>query len=922
MRRLCVLLAAAAFYPSAAGAEFFGEDGREDPICFGEAAAIAARAVAKFENFFGDQCTAFLISPENHVLTAAHCLRNDDFTGGATLTFDLQPNTCDDSLTTAGTDIDVDPSDLLAINRDLDYALLQLPKDAALGSGPIRGHGWLNLDPDTRLSQLEGQDAAIFVSAFDTGRQKLQTVFDQECRITEVPTNCPQIEELGFSPPDNACLRHECDVFGGNSGSPTLRVGPAVISFVSGGETGFFISDANVDVKIRNIFPEIAAFLPDMGDDDGDHMPNGRDNCPDVPNTGQCTAGTVGVVNCIMNRDCDSAFGANDGRCEGSQEDLDFNGVGDLCETLPADQFEDNDSLGTATVIVPGLYDLTLDTRFDEDFYLLTTVEDGGDMRLTISTSPRPQLLSVDIRARDCDTCPFVLAGAERTNNGWRFEQRAVPAGRLYDIHVFEPDPRLPVSYSMTVATGIGLVDLPADRFEANNSSAAAAAWPEGCDFTGEINLDTPADLDFYKIGAVRFSVDASILFDPAAGELRLFLDGVEATDSTPVGDRTQLRIVGCGLPTSLVQVEGSRNFYDMCIRKVALEQNCPGFVDWTVFAGGGSFDYVAINPFIPGPPVDVHGDIDRRVFARILEETDVSFNWQIAAWIQYASGQGQTAQATLEVPKDPANDPVWFTARVNASGSVAGFGAWFEEEPFVRGQGAFEGPPGAITGLEGSTDEMLSALANREDGAFAIHAGIDSDGDGISDAVETETGTDPLDDDTDDDGILDGNEDIDGDGRRDFLTGETDPRVPDSDGDGVSDGVERGLTQPEGDDTDPGMFEADTDPTTTTDPTNPDTDGDGLGDGEEDANANGAHDAGETSPLVADVTDGEPAEPGDLDGDDDVDRDDLNVILAARNQPADGADDPRDLDGDGIITVLDARILVTLCTRPRCAVG
>lgn len=59
---------------------------------------------------------------------------------------------------------------------------------------------------------------------------------------------------------------------------------------------------------------------------------------------------------------------------------------------------------------------------------------------------------------------------------------------------------------------------------------------------------------------------------------------------------------------------------------------------------------------------------------------------------------------------------------------------------------------------------------------------------------------------------------------------------------------------------------------------------------------------------------------PGDLDGDGDVDRDDINLILAARNQPASGADDPRDLDGDGMITALDARIAVTLCTRPRCA--
>jgi hypothetical protein len=58
----------------------------------------------------------------------------------------------------------------------------------------------------------------------------------------------------------------------------------------------------------------------------------------------------------------------------------------------------------------------------------------------------------------------------------------------------------------------------------------------------------------------------------------------------------------------------------------------------------------------------------------------------------------------------------------------------------------------------------------------------------------------------------------------------------------------------------------------------------------------------------------------GDYDGDGDVDINDLNVILAARNTPASSSDDPRDLDGDGMITGLDARKLVLMCTRPRCA--
>ena len=57
----------------------------------------------------------------------------------------------------------------------------------------------------------------------------------------------------------------------------------------------------------------------------------------------------------------------------------------------------------------------------------------------------------------------------------------------------------------------------------------------------------------------------------------------------------------------------------------------------------------------------------------------------------------------------------------------------------------------------------------------------------------------------------------------------------------------------------------------------------------------------------------------GDLDTDGDVDRDDLNILLTYRNQPASACPEC-DIDGDGVITVLDARKLVLMCTRSRCA--
>jgi len=58
----------------------------------------------------------------------------------------------------------------------------------------------------------------------------------------------------------------------------------------------------------------------------------------------------------------------------------------------------------------------------------------------------------------------------------------------------------------------------------------------------------------------------------------------------------------------------------------------------------------------------------------------------------------------------------------------------------------------------------------------------------------------------------------------------------------------------------------------------------------------------------------------GDINMDGVVDRRDLDLILAARNVRASGPNDLRDLNKDGKIDILDARILQGLCTKPRCA--
>jgi hypothetical protein len=153
-----------------------------------------------------------------------------------------------------------------------------------------------------------------------------------------------------------------------------------------------------------------------------------------------------------------------------------------------------------------------------------------------------------------------------------------------------------------------------------------------------------------------------------------------------------------------------------------------------------------------------------------------------------------------------------------------------------------------------------------------------DTDQDGIDDEIETTMCTNPYDADTDDDGIMDGNEDTDQDGIVD--PDESDPCLADTDGDGIYDGTEIGLITPQNvaaTNLSAGYFIADANPATTTDPNNPDTDGDNIHDGLEDVNHNGDTDACEPDPTTptTDIA-------IDLDADGDVDGLDLASHIQA----------------------------------------
>lgn len=651
------------------------------------------------------------------------------------------------------------------------------------------------------------------------------------------------------------------------------------------------IADANYPSLVISLLKHDTYCL--MADQDNDGVEDSVDNCPIVSNPNQDDSDGDGLGdlcdNCAAianplqeNSDADT-FGDACDFCplltNELQIDTDGDLIGDQCDTCPSlanqDQTDtDGDGVGDSCDNCPAVKNIN-QSDFDGD-----GLGDACD-NCVIIANPLQQNTDGDLHGDACDLCPLFPLDEQIDTDRDMIGDQCDNCPALANQGQEDTD-----------GDGVGdICDNCQEVVNSYQSDSDGDGRGDVCDNCPDQANSNQTDIDGDGIGDV--CDNCPYIANPQQND----------ADGDGVGNHCD----NCVNVANSSQSDNDNDGVGDSCEGVSYTENIDPDADNSQFAYGENIGWLNAQPFGEGGPG-----------LEVSDSLVLGYMWmENGGWL------------SLSCQNTGSCDRVEYGVRNNGYGALSGY-AWGENIGWVNfspvGGGVSIGQSGDFTGRAWGENVGWITFKSESPVAFKVKTAwlppLDSDGDGLPDAVELEIGTDPFDADTDDDGLVDGNmgsEDLNINGIVD--PGETDPLNPDTDGDGLPDGLERGLTEPETPDTDlsQGFFIADANPSTTTDPTNPDTDNDGISDGAEDANHNGMVDNGESDPLVYEI----PAIAGDLDGDGDVDRNDMNILMLDRNKTVADSQcgDPCDLDFDGVITVLDARRLVLLCTRPLCAI-
>jgi hypothetical protein len=258
--------------------------------------------------------------------------------------------------------------------------------------------------------------------------------------------------------------------------------------------------------------------------------------------------------------------------------------------TLPRkpvnDPFEPNASIRDAQALAPGSYmNMTL-TPEDNDYYKIHVAENYSDLTIDLYYDKSSEILSAVLKNIDTSFTDYPVS----TPHGVRFRSRSLKAGDYFlevspmKYPFLYPSKDQTAFYDMVVSLQAG--SLPSDRYEDNDSINAAKMFFNGCEFGKVLNIDKVGDDDYYYINVTKGDrVTAEIEFDPAQGELQLFMDSAEATNTILENSHSKKLSISRCVPNerSILKITGDRNWYNMCVSANA-DPVCGYESAWQIF--------------------------------------------------------------------------------------------------------------------------------------------------------------------------------------------------------------------------------------------------------------------------------------------------------------------------------------------------
>jgi hypothetical protein len=231
--------------------------------------------------------------------------------------------------------------------------------------------------------------------------------------------------------------------------------------------------------------------------------------------------------------------------------------------SLRDDELEPNNTQDQAYPLTPYRYQyLTLSDPADVEWYSFNVYQDYMDVGIDFVYNKGAGHLAAHVSG---DLSEWQGLPVE-TSYGKRIEMRGLRAGKYY-LKIDPLDRPLVYDIALTITAG----SMPGDSYEPNDTPKTAALFFNGCDETGDLNIDSSTDDDYYYLETpAGYGITAQLEFDPQQGELELFFEGLVPTRTvTETSTVKTIRVSGCPVGgRGSILVTGAPNTYSLCMSR------------------------------------------------------------------------------------------------------------------------------------------------------------------------------------------------------------------------------------------------------------------------------------------------------------------------------------------------------------------